>query len=338
MSVPTPDDGRRVVDSLAAGGADFIKVYDGLSRDVYFAVVARARERGLRVAGHVPGSVSPVEASDAGMWSIEHVTVAPACIPGLERIAREANAAASRPGVSPDSVLAIRLQTDGRVIAAFDEAACTDAGAVLARNHTWLVPTLARERTWSRAYLASSAAGSDPQLRYVPGSVRANWNRWRDSILAARTPAEAMTEPDRYRLYVRIVAALRAAGVGVLPGTDTDGSDAFFYGVPGSTLHAELATLVGDVGFTPAEALRAATAEAARFLGVADSLGSVESGKLAELVLLDANPLADVRNLRRIRAVVRGGRLLDRAALDALLAERARAIAAADSGHTPGSQ
>jgi imidazolonepropionase-like amidohydrolase len=122
-----------------------------------------------------------------------------------------------------------------------------------------------------------------------------------------------------YATYVRIVRALRGAAVGILPGTDTDGNDAYYYGVPGYTLHAELETLVRDAGFTPAEALRAATLDAARFLGASDSLGTVASRRVADLVLLDANPLTDIRNAGRIAAVVANGRYLDHSELERLL-------------------
>jgi hypothetical protein len=97
----------------------------------------------------------------------------------------------------------------------------------------------------------------------------------------------------------------------------------------GFALHEELATLVDDGGLTPIEALRAATLKPAQFMG-ADSLGAVEPGRLADLVLLDLNPLTDIRNTSRIRAVVLNGRHLDRAALDNLLAEATRVIAGKD--------
>jgi imidazolonepropionase-like amidohydrolase len=122
-----------------------------------------------------------------------------------------------------------------------------------------------------------------------------------------------------YGVFVRMTRALRGAGVDVLAGTDTDGNDAYYYGVPGLTLHAELETLVRDVGFTPAEALRVATVGAARFLGIADSLGTIARGKVADLVLLDRNPLSDIRNATTVQAVVANGRYFDRAALDTLL-------------------
>ena len=319
VSVATAAEGRRAVDSLADAGVNFIKVYDRLSRDAFFAIAQEAKRRHVPVIGHVPESVTALEASTAGMRSIEHLTVGPACIPTLTRVLQDAAAQSRRPGLTPDSIRAIRTAGTLRAAAAYDESACRAAGATLARNGTWLVPTLSRERTWSHAYLASPTAGGDPNLRYVPQLVRATWDRWRDSAVTSGSAQDDTAQAAVYATYVRIVRALRGAAVGILPGTDTDGNDAYYYGVPGYTLHAELETLVRDAGFTPAEALRAATLDAARFLGASDSLGTVASRRVADLVLLDANPLTDIRNAGRIAAVVANGRYLDHSELERLL-------------------
>lgn len=327
VAITSPEAGRRAVDSLASAGVDFIKVYDLLSRDAFEAIAEEAHLRRVPVIGHVPFAVSPLEASSAGMLSIEHVTVAPACIPALVQIMTAANATVTAQ-LGRDSIRAIWRNARLQAAAAYDEHACRQAGMVLARNGTRLVPTLSRERNWSGAYLASPAAGADPELRYVPRVVRAKWDRWRDSVVAMRTRADFVEEAGRYRVNVRIVRALRAAGVEVLPGTDTDGNDAYYYGVPGFALHTELETLVDDIGLTSADALRAATLGAATLVGAADSLGTVAVGKVADLVLLDANPLADVRNTRRVRAVMRDGHLVDRPSLDSMLAAAERTASA----------
>jgi imidazolonepropionase-like amidohydrolase len=88
--------------------------------------------------------------------------------------------------------------------------------------------------------------------------------------------------------------------------------------MPGFSLHDELANFV-EAGFTPMESLQTATSNPARFLGLESSLGSIEAGKIADLVLLNANPLDDIHNTRKISAVVVNGRVLDRKALDQLL-------------------
>jgi imidazolonepropionase-like amidohydrolase len=119
---------------------------------------------------------------------------------------------------------------------------------------------------------------------------------------------------DFYRKGLAVTGAVHRAGVPIMVGSDAP--DAFVF--PGSAVHDEMGELVA-AGLSPAEALRAATLNGAVFLKVSDSYGTVESGKRADLVLLDANPLEDIGNTRRIRALVFGGRFFDRNALDQLL-------------------
>jgi imidazolonepropionase-like amidohydrolase len=140
---------------------------------------------------------------------------------------------------------------------------------------------------------------------------------------AATTPADRRNLALLYQQIPPIVLALHRGGVTILAGTDAWA----VYDFPGSDLHSELWHLV-QAGLTPLEALRTATLAPARFLKVADSLGSIVPGKLADLVLLDGNPLDDIRNTERIRGVVADGRYLDLAALEALKVEATRAASA----------
>jgi hypothetical protein len=156
----------------------------------------------------------------------------------------------------------------------------------------------------------------DPKYAYVPAGML---TEWRQELQVAAANEEPVDWQATWRRRLHEVREMRAAGVMILAASDFGAPLV----VPGFDLHAELARLVDDLGMTPSEALRAATLDPARFLGMADSLGTVEAGKLADLVLLDADPLADIRNTRRIRAVVANGRLLDRRALDRLMAEAA---------------
>ena len=119
-----------------------------------------------------------------------------------------------------------------------------------------------------------------------------------------------------FQKELAIVGAMRKAGVPILAGTDTGNPFCF----PGFSLHEELALLV-IAGLTPIEALRSATLNPAKFLGRDKTLGTIESGKIADLVLLDADPLADIRNTQKINAVISNGRLFDRKALNKMLAE-----------------
>ena len=119
------------------------------------------------------------------------------------------------------------------------------------------------------------------------------------------------------RSELRNLGEMRRAGIALLAGTDV-GAPLI---VPGFSLHDELAHLVNTAGMTTRQVLEAATIGAARIVGMGDSVGTIDTGKLADLVLLDANPLTDVTNTRRIRAVIANGRLLDRASIDRLLSE-----------------
>ena len=321
LPVGSPAAGRHAVDSLADAGVDFIKVYNGLSRESFFAIMEEAKRRGVRVIGHVPRSVTALEASAAGLASIEHLTRVPqVCVPDSVNRAttREWETGSKRPGMTQDALDSLGLELGARRTAAFDEALCEKAGERFAQNGTWQVPTLEMNLHWARGFLDSDTAGTDTLLRYVPAPVRAFWDHYRDSTRALpRIPGDV--EASWYRLLSRVIRALHRGGDGILAGTDTDGNDANIYGVPGAALHSELEALVRDAGLTPREALQAATLEPARFLHATDSLGTISPGKLADAVLLAANPLEEIRNARRVVAVVVNGRYLDRQALDAML-------------------
>jgi hypothetical protein len=152
---------------------------------------------------------------------------------------------------------------------------------------------------------------NQPGLKYVPLSERRTW----EPYLGRLRLAEAPLRRRYWEARQRVVGPMRRAGVRILCGTDL--GNAYIY--PGFSVHDELRLLV-EAGLSPLEALQACTVNPAEFLNVADSLGTVQTGKLADLVLLDADPLADIRNTARIRAVVLNGRLLTRSDLDGLLA------------------
>jgi len=316
--VRTEQEGRRAVDTLARGGADFVKVYDGLSPNVYRAIVDEAHRRGLPVAGHVPYAVGATAAADAGQRTLEHLFgVLEDCSPERDAVVQAgADLAAASPGA--EAALRKRFQEVWRrAIESFTVAECKTLFDHLRRNGTFVTPTLV---LFHSDVADLDAVLSDPRLRYVPRRTKEAWTRdvrnWRahhDPALMRRASAERL----------EVVAAMQQAGIGVLAGTDI--FNAFTY--PGFSLHDEL-KLLTSAGLTPAEALRSATLNPARLFGATDSLGTIQPGKLADLVLLAANPLADISNTQRISAVVVDGRYLDRRRLDALLAQAERVAAA----------
>jgi len=305
---PSPDEARHQVDLAADAGADFIKVFSELSEPAWRAVLDAAKRRSLPVMGHVPAGVSALTAAEAGERSEEHLMqVFEAC----STIERETLAA--RRDLAGEALVARRDADEARVLAAFDAPTCDRVAQALARAGEAQVPTLVLDFVESQPGDADYA--QDPRFSYLRADERARWLRIAHDLGAE----EREVASKRWAVARKVVASLERAHVPVLAGTDSPMPGVY----PGYALHDELERLV-DSGYSPAEALRAATLLPATFLHIDAELGSVATGKRADLVLLDADPLRDVRNARRIDAVVLDGRLLRRAGLDGLLAGAAR--------------
>jgi imidazolonepropionase-like amidohydrolase len=312
--VRTAQEARAAVDTLVDNGADFIKVYENLSREAYFAIMDQAQRRGIPVDGHVPFRVTPQEAAGAGQRTFEHVlAMAAGCSTSAaaerERFARVLSPLAGSPaleGLTPMTLFHHeRALYDSR-----DPAACTTTIEAYLRNGVAETPNVVAYRN---VVNAKEMFSDTNHMRLVPPIIRRNWEGMLDTELYREM--QSVLRP-LVPLYSENARLLNEAGVLLLAGTDV-GIPAL---IPGISLHEELELLV-EAGLTPLEALRTATLNPARMLGQAGSLGSIEVGKLADLVLLDANPLADIRNTQRIRAVLADGRVYRRADLDRLLAE-----------------
>jgi imidazolonepropionase-like amidohydrolase len=299
--VSTEAEARAQVRALHAGGADFVKVYSALSRSLYFAIADEAKKVGIPYTGHVTPAITALEASNAGQRTFEHVIGVEA---GTSRdeaaILAENWAAVAKKTFKWSDATRIRATEDSAKTAALFEA--------LARNQTWQVPTLIVTRQIGS--LVDGVPAAVPADRFINPSVRGMWTAM------GSMAAFVKGTHDLHPLDVELVGKMYRAGVPILAGTDFPNP----YVYPGVSLHDELALLV-KAGLPPAAALRAATSEPARFLGLSDSLGTVAVGKVADLVLLAGDPLADIANTAAIRAVMQGGRLLDRAALDRLLGD-----------------
>jgi amidohydrolase family protein len=313
--VTTAAEAKSAVDSLIKGGADFIKVYSRLSREAFFAAAAEARRKGIPFGGHVPSLVRAAEASDSGQKSIEHLTGVFAGCETLEDrlLADLAAAAASAKGW--DSVGPLTRAKSREWLASFDPERCRALARTFIKNGTWMVPTIAVLH--STAYLDDSTLAQDPRLKYIPAQWKQGWDPKTDFRFRMLTPQDWANRKVFYAKQLEVVTLLHREGVLFLAGTDL--ANPYIY--PGFSLHDELASLVA-AGFTPAEALRTATLNPARYLNATDSLGGIAPGKRADLVLLDANPLDDIRNTTKIAAVVAAGRLYDSAALKKILADR----------------
>lgn len=301
---PTPDEARRQVDAAADAGADFIKIFSEVPEANWRAILDEAQRRKLPVVGHVPAGVPLLVAAAAGQRTDEHLMQAYEACSSIE-----AKLLAQRHDFAGDTLEAEREDQEADALAAFDPRICRRVSHALATTGQVQVPTLALadEDDLARA----GAPDNDPRWRYLRADERKRWQ----GFLASYTANDAALAKRRWPVARKIVSAMHQAGVTFMAGTDSPMPGVY----PGYGLHDELELLVA-AGLTPREALRAATLTPARFLGIDGTSGSAAVGKRADLVLLDANPMKDIRNTRRIVAVVIDGRLLGRGELDGLLA------------------
>jgi imidazolonepropionase-like amidohydrolase len=266
-----------------------------MTAEAVSAILDEAKKQGIPVAGHVPDAVRAIDASNAGQTSFEHLI-------GVFEASSSKEDELMKGGKSP-----------GRFLETFDASKSEALIAVLAKNQTWQCPTMVWER--GGGLLDARDLASDPLAKYAPASWKeGTWKKFTDEILKGNVD-DLKTRKAFVDKSQEVVAAMHQAGVPFLAGTDTA---AGVYIFPGFSLHDEL-ELFAAAGFTPTEALATATTLPAKFLGIEDRLGTVERGKIADLVLLDANPLEDIRNTRKIFAVVANGRFFTRAQLDQLL-------------------
>ncbi|MDP9095871.1 MAG: amidohydrolase family protein [Pseudomonadota bacterium] len=302
--VATPADGRRIVDDLHAQGVDFIKIQSLVPREGYFAAADEAKKIGIPFVGHVPDTVRASEASDAGQKSIEHLT---GIFEGASTIEDQL--------ISGPKSLGVNVKT-------FDPERARRLVAKMAKNQTWQVPTL----VWERGQWLVDAIDMthDPLTKYAPRAWKEHtWPMFVKDILESMDTDPLPVRQHFVQLELDMTLAMFRAGVPFMAGTDTAAGVHVF---PGFSLHEELA-LFAQAGLTPLQALQTATSNPARFLGRSD-MGAIAAGQVADLVLLDANPLEDIGNTRRIRGVLLAGRYFDRPALDRML--KAVATAAAE--------
>jgi len=296
IEVHTPNDARRAVDSLAALRVDFVKVHSALPRETFFAAAREARARKLALAGHLSRNVTVTEASDSGQRSLEHLL-------GFVNVCTAA-----------ESIAFANVDPLRRIV--FNTCTSRDQRDVyrhLARNGTWVRPTMTP--AWEFAVLPQHDVPGDTLVRFLSDSLRAYMVGIFDPP-PELPPGATILGQRMFAKRHELVRALHEAGVPLLTGTDAPMRNS----PPGFGLHEEMLEFVRS-GLSPAVALRAATYEPARYLGALDSLGAVAPGKLADLVLLDADPLQRIENAHRIAAVFTRGRVYDRASLDRMLAQ-----------------
>jgi imidazolonepropionase-like amidohydrolase len=289
-------DGRKVVDDLKARGVDFIKIQSLIPRDGYFAAAEEARKLGIVFVGHVPDAVRASEASNAGQKSIEHFT---GIFEGSTTI---------------EDQLLKGPKSLGLNVSHYDPARAQALIALMAKNQTWQVPTLVWER--GQWLVDDIDLSHDPRTKYAAVAWKERtWPMFVHDIMKDMDTDPLPVRKRFVQMELEMTLAMFRAGVPFMAGTDTAAGVHIF---PGFSLHDELGLFV-KAGLTPMQALQTATRNPAQFLGRLADMGTVEKSKVADLVLLDANPLVDIGNTQKIRAVVLAGRYFSRADLDQML-------------------
>ena len=303
-----PEQTTALIPVLLERKPDVIKLGDTLDTASYRLLIAAARANRIEVSGHLPAQLSVKQAAEMGQRSIEHARDLPldCSTYGPTYRAFFAKPAGDAPRPSPIDRAKQAVETQ-------DAKRCGEQIAALRRHGSYYVPTHLTRQMDYRA--ADPAYRNDPRMAWIIPQQRQMWDRDLDKFASA-TPEQVEAFGKFFRLGLELTGRAHRAGVKIMAGTDTNDTMVF----PGFSLHDELGLLV-EAGLSPMDALRAATTVPAEYLRRSTDFGGLSKGKAADIVLLDADPLAAIGNTRRIAYVIQNGRATDRAALDAILAE-----------------
>lgn len=298
------EDVERELPRLQANGMDFFKVYDALPREAYDAVIAYGTANGIPVAGHAPKAVNLTGAGLAGQRTVEHLSPFGFrdCLADPDGWFKRAISAKFGQGSQ------VYYTVTQELFAALDRDACRGAFKAMAEGGTYFTPTLVME-------LNDRSRVSAADLEYLEPGRR----EWCETGLSDIDQADPDLRETVYLGYAALLGEMRMAGVPVIAGSDVPNNCL----VPGFSLHWELARLV-EVGFTPLEALQSATLKAAAVMDRSDEIGRIAPGYVADLLILEANPLDDIANLKRINGVVTRGRWIN----ESMRGEMAKAVLA----------
>ena len=302
------------VEKAIRSKADFAKVYSLLPRDAYFAIAEKCKAEKLPFDGHVPEMVSAFEASEAGHRSMAHMYgVLLSCSSREEELRKirsefvDENNGEVRSLFGGEAPAIMR-----RAIDSFDADKARKLFQTFKKNGTWQCPTLTVLR--NLAYLTEPEVQNDPNLKYISPMLK-NFSAPKKPR-REKSDAEVQFDRERFQRTLKLVGEMHAAGVGILAGTDVLNPFCF----PGFSLHTELELLV-KAGLSPGEALKTATINPAKFQNRESEFGTIEAGKAADIVLLNANPLKDIANTKKIDTVIIRGKIMNRKKLDELLSE-----------------
>ncbi|GAB4241104.1 MAG: amidohydrolase family protein [Ekhidna sp.] len=297
IGIPSTAKVKSKVDSLIEAGVDFLKVYSLLPDSIYFALSEYASSKNVPFCGHVPQTVTNLEASRSGICSLEHLLDIP-----LECSSEEANI---RNGTVDYGGIEDRLARyvfrTKLMVETYDPQKAQRLYSEFVKNKTWHTPTISM--WYKNAYFESEEEKDRAYFKYLPGYMRRYWTPQENDHLRYRQKTFLEAKQLLVDHYMRIIKEMHDAGVQLLAGTDTGANPLCW---PGLGVHLEIA-MFEEAGLSPAEALKTATINPAIYLGIEDEYGSISPGKFADMVLLEANPLETVSNTKEIAGVIKNG-------------------------------
>ncbi|RAI99406.1 imidazolonepropionase-like amidohydrolase [Chitinophaga skermanii] len=305
--VGNAEQGRKVVDSVKNLGVDFIKVYSLLSEESYYAIADEAKKQNMVFAGHVPNRITVLEAAQAGQKSMEHMY-------GFLEIASDSADYYFdwQKKKITDTSLQNKVYREAFLQRNFNPKKFQTAIQALAKYDSWQCPTLVVNR--SIAYLTDTTFTNDPRLVYMGAGFKQRWDPKNDFRFAKAQDELYILQRKAFKMKMDMILPMYKAGIKFIAGTDYPNPYVF----PGFSLHDELALFV-EAGLTPLQALQTATINPATYFGITKDYGGVQAGKIADLVILDANPLENISNTKKINTVIVHGKVLQQETLQNML-------------------
>lgn len=306
IEVSTLDEMNKGIDSLERMKVDFIKITDNtLKPDLYLEILREAKKRGFKTSAHIPYSLTLEQVSSAGLGTVEHGSYLLKASSTKEKELTEQIASGK---ITYRDVLPEILST-------ITEEKAMKTYTMMAKNETAVVPTL--NISFTTSYLDQHDHSKDIYQRYIGQGLLKTYN-WRVERAAKDDEKAIALRHATYEKTKSLLPWVQKAGVKIVAGTDAGYLNSFVY--PGIALHQELQLFV-EAGLTPLQALQSSIVNGPWFLEKSAKYGTIESGKFADLVVLDENPLLDIKATQKINAVILKGKVLDRKALDTLLEE-----------------
>ncbi|MGW7415582.1 amidohydrolase family protein [Streptomyces sp. NPDC054863] len=318
MEVTDAASARAAVRQAKRDGADFVKVYSRLSAEAYYAIADESARLRIPFAGHCPDSLPMARAATSGQHSIEHLHAMLLATSSREREIREALAKVRIDPNDPSSTSRYGSwfrqvhPLEWQAMRSYDRSRARRLYDTLAERGTTVTPTLTVHHSLERTDELPTAAD---EWKYLPAWLIRSWPQTWDALVGSRTPEDTARIRQIYEHRLGMVEEMHRAGVQLAAGTDTGTG----YAVPGFSLHDEL-RLLSEAGLPTRHVLASATTVPARLL-------RLPKDRPADLVVLDANPLADIRHTRRIHAVVNAGRYIGPQERTRLLAATEKAAA-----------